>query len=121
MRHSIRRAARVILIATTLGCVSNRTEESAPRTDRNLLTQEQLRAQHFDNAYDAIEALRSNWLLTRGPDSFATPSVVWVYMDNVKLGGIETLRAVPIGTISTIQHLDPITSTPRYVVGHAAG
>jgi hypothetical protein len=37
---------------------------------------------------------RSNWLSPRGPDSFVLPSVVWVYVDGVRAGGVEVLHTV---------------------------
>src|SRR5215467_12817246 len=38
----------------------------APEVDRSTLTQTQFGAHQFNTAYDAVEALRSNWLKTRG-------------------------------------------------------
>jgi hypothetical protein len=113
-------AKLLLCIAATLACAPGRTG-GTPRPDRSVLTQESLRDQHYENVYQAVEALRSNWLLSRGPDSFTAPSIVLVYMDNVKLGGVEWLRTVPISAVSTIQHLDPNEATARYGIGHGAG
>jgi len=89
--------------------------------DRNLLTGEQLRSQHFENAYDAIEALRSNWLASRGPDSFQTPTIVLVYLDNVRLGGVEMLRGISTQSVASIQRFDGLEATARWGIGHGAG
>jgi outer membrane cobalamin receptor len=58
---------------------------------------------------------------TRGTDSFNSPSVVLVYFDNVKLGGIETLRTIEPGAIAKIEHFDGPEATARWGVGHAGG
>lgn len=121
MRTSRRRVGILMLFAATFACTTNRTAESAPRIDRNVLTQAQMLEQHFESAYAAIEALRSNWLVARGPDSFASPSIVKVYIDNIYLGPVDRLREVSVQIVSTIQHLDPLAASARYGVGHGAG
>jgi hypothetical protein len=68
-----------------------------------------------------VQALRANWLNTRGVDSFRTPSRVWVYVDNVRLGGVESLRGVSIGSISYIEHFDGIAASGRWGLDHGAG
>ncbi|MEO8619502.1 MAG: glycosyl hydrolase 115 family protein [bacterium] len=124
MRHTIRTTRFLLLVVALSACASNRTAESnakAPSPNRNVLSGTDLREQHFNTAYDAIEALRSNWLQTRGPDSFQSPSIVIVYLDNVKLGGVETLRAIELTALRTIEHFDGTTATARWGVGHGGG
>jgi hypothetical protein len=121
MRPSPRRRFISLLLVLACACAGNPPGESAPRGDRNLLTQKELLDQHFLSAYDAVEALRSQWLQPRGPDSFVSPSQVWVYIDNVKLGNVESLRTVPVSTIMSIRHFSANEATARWGVGHAAG
>src|SRR5450759_1937400 len=121
MRYAMRNTTAVLLSLALLGCLSSQSAQSgqpASRVDRNILTGAELRAQHYNSVYEAIEALRGNWLQARGPDSFASPSIVLVYMDNVKLGGVETLRAVDVGTLESIEHFDGTSATARWGVGH---
>ena len=101
-------------------CQRGGTERIRP-ADRNVLTQAQLADHRFTTAYDAVEALRSNWLNTRGSDSFQTPSYVRVYLDNVSLGGKETLRTIAIGSINYIKYFDGISATSRWGLDHGAG
>ena len=124
MRILLRRLSVVLLSATALACASHTTpaDGTTPtNSNRNVLTSESMRAQHFETVFDAIQALRSNWLEPRGPDSFRTPSVVLVYMDNTRLGGVETLRAISTGAISKVEHFDAVQATARWGVGHGAG
>lgn len=114
-----RRLTALLLVASA--CSSNPQSESAPRGDRTTLTQKEMLDHHFQTAYEAVEALRGQWLQARGPDSFSTPSQVWVYMDNVKLGDVQSLRTVHPSTILAIRHFDPNAATARWGVGHAAG
>jgi len=93
----------------------------APETDRSMLTRTQFSEHQFNTAYDAIESLRSNWLKTRGTDSFQNPSQVRVYLDNVSLGDTATLRTIAINTIVYIKYFDGISATARWGLDHGAG
>jgi hypothetical protein len=117
--HLTRRLTALLLLAAA--CAGSPPREGASRGERNLLTQKELLDQHFLSAYDAVEALRSQWLRARGPDSFTSPSQVWVYMDNVKLGDVESLRGVAVSTIMSIRYFGANEATARWGVGHGAG
>ena len=75
----------------------------------------------FNNAYDAVEALRRNWLLSRGPDSFQSPTTVQVYLDQMRLGGIEQLKTIQTINITSIRYYDGISATARWGLDHGAG
>jgi hypothetical protein len=77
--------------------------------------------QHFQTAYEAVEALRSQWLQSIRLESFGTPPRVWVYQDNVRLGDVESLRGVAVNTILSIRRFSPNEATARWGVGHSAG
>jgi len=89
--------------------------------DRTVLTQSQFTDHQFNNAFDAIEALRSNWLKTRGTDSFQNPSQVRVYLDNISLGDTASLRTIAINTIVYIRFFDGVQATARWGIDHGAG
>ena len=107
--------------ANTAACASNPSNEGTPRTDRSVITQQEMLEKHFQSAYEAVSALRTNWLQTRGTDSFNTPSQVWVYVDNVKYGDVESLRTIHPSTILNIRHYDANEATARWGIGHGAG
>ncbi|MEP6618392.1 MAG: glycosyl hydrolase 115 family protein [bacterium] len=120
MRPSRWRIGLLLSFAVLVACAARRTR-SAEAVDRSVLTREQLQDLHYETAYDVVEAMRSSWLQSRGPDSFVTPSQVWVYLDNIRLGDVSTLRSIPTRSVARIQHLDPVDATARYGVGHGAG
>ena len=118
----MRRIARCVALAAAVlvsGCAS-RLKTGEVR-DHGTLTKEQIAESHFTTAYDAVEALRSNWLKARGTDSFQTPSEVLVYLDNTRLGGTDTLREIAANTIVYMRFYDGVTATGRWGIGHAAG
>jgi hypothetical protein len=121
MHQLTRKLALIGLAVLLVGCATNPPGGRAPRGDRDVVTEEQLNEQNFPSAYDAVEALHSNWLQSRGPDSFSNPTEVWVYLDNVKLGDVSTLRTIHPRTIREIRHYDGTQATARWGIGHGAG
>lgn len=100
---------------------SGNSGSSRPRGDRNLLTQEQIRESNHQTLYDVVQSLRSNWLHDRGVDSFSNPTQILVYMDDVRLGGVETLRSIPTLGISYVRWYDGIAASGRWGLDHGKG
>jgi len=69
----------------------------------------------------AIEALRSNWLRERGPDSFSTPGHVQVYLDDSRVGGVETLRMLSLANVLFIRHVNGVDAAARWGLDHGQG
>ena len=124
MRSYSRRLAAFALLSSVAlaaeGCKSSATTTNAPTPNRNILTRAQIDAR-YSTVYEAVEGLRTNWMNTRGSDSFNNPSVVRVYMDNSLLGGKETLRTIAVASISYVRWFDGVTATQRWGVNHGAG
>jgi hypothetical protein len=120
MANSFGRSALLCLLLLCSACASS-GRNSSERVDLDLITHEQIREHGFRNAYEAVAALRSNWLLTRGPDSFSTPTTVQVYYDATRLGGIETLRSLATIDIVYIKYFDGIAASGRWGLDHGQG
>src|SRR6266516_2022373 len=108
MRPVLSRLTLFALITFATACAARQPAAPGASTDRDLITRQQILEHRFNNAYEAVESLHSNWLQTKGTDSFRSPSQVWVYLDDTKLGGIETLREIASATIGSIRHYDGI-------------
>jgi hypothetical protein len=124
MRFHVTRSTKVALLsvgALVASCAGPKGDPGQPRPDFNVLTQKTLVENHFQTAYDAVQALRSNWLNAKGPDSFTTPTEVRVYLNGTMLGGVETLREIGTPTLVSIRHYDGIAATARWGLGHGAG
>ena len=109
-----------VFVLASSACASSKGS-SRTSTDHTLITREQIRQNNFTNAYDAVANLHANWLQKRGADSFLTPGEILVYFDEVKLGGVETLRSVTSSSIIFIRFFDGIAATNRWGVGHSNG
>lgn len=102
------------------GCASSQAN-ARHRVDMSVLTQDDLVDHQYENVLEAVQTLRSNWLNDRGPDSFASPSHIWVYIDNTKVGDIQSLASISTRYISSIRKVNGIDATARWGIGHSAG
>jgi hypothetical protein len=102
------------------GCASS--GGTAARQGRpDLLVEDQIRGNSFATVYDAVLALRPNWLRTRGTDSFATPTQIQVYVDNMRVGGIANLQQIPVVSAYYVQWFDGLEASARWGLGHGSG
>jgi hypothetical protein len=76
---------------------------------------------NYASVYDAVAARRSMWLQPRGPDSFVVPSIVWVYIDGTRAGGVEILHTIQPRLVNTVRFYDGPSATSRWGVDNGAG
>ncbi len=119
--RSISRLALGAVLAVSLACASGGSATKLPGRDISLITRDQIVEYQFRNAFDAVQALHSQWLATRGTDSFSNPTEVLVYLDGTRLGGIQMLRDIATPSIAFIRHYDGITASARWGLDHGQG
>jgi hypothetical protein len=97
-----------ILIACASGGVTAR--------DANVITAPELSRSGAANAYDAIRHIRPELLRTRDPGSvvYFRANRPAVAVDNVIVGGIEVLRAMPLDTVARIEYVSAWKAAKRY-------
>ena len=123
MHRPLGRLALLVLLAlpaATVACASRSSSAGHTRDRPDLITKSQFDPR-YTNALEVVQALRANWLQTRGSDSFRTPSQVVVYMDNLPMGGIAALRQIRLDVVEYIRHYDAGAATSRWGTGHGAG
>ncbi|CAN5759986.1 hypothetical protein BH23GEM3_BH23GEM3_00370 [soil metagenome] len=99
------RYTTLLLAVTMLACFGSRSGDRALQ-DPEVLTQDDIRASSARNAYELVERLRPRWLRP-GPDrSLRLDTVILVYFDGVRLGGVDTLRDIERESILTMRVLD---------------
>jgi hypothetical protein len=98
------------------------SDVTAQRSRRDILTKAQIEATHQKDAYSVVASLRSNWLRERGSDSLTRdPTKVLVYLDNVRMGQVDALKAIRVESINYIQHFDGNAASARWGIGHGQG
>jgi len=121
------------LAAAVAGCASSSTgssgasQQASPTRTRgssDRITAEELATIDVQNALQAIQRLRPNFLQNRGGASSSItqgPQDVVVYVDQTRMGGPSTLAQIPITDVKEIQHLSGTDATQRYGTGHGSG
>jgi hypothetical protein len=118
---------RFILAAVVV--LAGACASSGERSDRqyrspNTLTYEQISEVRATNAYEVVERLRSQWLRRRGQTQLpgsAGEFEVQVYLDDVRLGGVERLHEIGIAEIEYMRYFPPSEASSRWGFGHGAG
>lgn len=93
------------------------------RGGRAAITAEEMRGRGVRNALDAVQLLRPEWLTDRGYHVIGEEADerIRVYLDDVRLGGIPSLRDVSIERIGSLHFLDAGAATARWGAGHSHG
>jgi hypothetical protein len=107
----------LVLAVFVVGCAT--TGEAGTRTDRNQLLADEIQTRQFTSAYDAVQALRPQWLRTRVQDG--TVANVVVYVDNTRAGGTGFLRTMEATAVVSMRYLNPSEASTRYGRGHSGG
>lgn len=124
MRPFLRRilpALLLLLAACSSGRATPEVGEMRARRDANLLTRQELAETHVSDSYEAVRMLRPAWLQKRGSLSATQPTDIKVYLDNVQLGGPQSLRSIPVNSVQKMQFLDAATATQRWGTGNVHG
>ena len=120
MPLSMLRSAMVAsLLIAGIACGARQTA-GGERIDRNVITQAQIRERGFRTAYEAVESLKAPWLLVR-PDGLSQQREVIVYLDDIRLGGIQSLKQIQSPQIILIRYFDSQTAIMRWGVDHSQG
>jgi len=104
-----------LLSATLAACVAP-NQVPRPIPDPQLITQDEISYSRATTAYDAIQRLRANFLSRRGETTILGRSSTYptVYVDGLKFGDVDALRAIPAGQIATIRLFTAWDAATRY-------
>lgn len=75
----------------------------------------------FISAWDAVDALRGNWLHDRGTSSFTRPTEILVYLDGVRHGNVSSLRDIPATSVENIRFFNGMDASTRWGLDHGKG
>jgi hypothetical protein len=109
--HPVRVFATAALL--TLAACSGHTPPSDRATSSNRLTADEIAAAPVNNAYDALERLRPNFLRPRVTAS-RTSAYATVFIDGVRRGPLEVLRSVAATTVVEMRLINAADATTRY-------
>jgi hypothetical protein len=76
----------------------------------------------YASLYEVVQALRGRWLRSRGPNTIlGRQTEVQVMVDDMRLGGVNTLRSLTRDNVVQIAFVDPVTAAQRWGGKYAQG
>lgn len=111
---------RLSLLLILAGCGAT----AGPRRgNSDILTREEILTSTASTAYELIEQMRPQFLRSRGALSVQDPRPVYpiVYVNDMRHGGLEALRAILVQEISEVRFISAADATTRWGTGHAGG
>lgn len=113
----------VLPLVTACASVGNSARSAGPRPERNLITAEEIAGVSVSNLFDAVRLLRPQWMSNTNPSTFrvAAEGTIIVYMDRIRFGEPEQLRAFPPSIATSVRFLDPSEANAEFGVGHLKG
>ncbi|HKJ92396.1 MAG TPA: hypothetical protein VJ957_04465, partial [Longimicrobiales bacterium] len=105
------------------GCATTRAGRPA---DPNVITQDEIQTVPASStAYDVVRLLRPQFLYRRGVQSIRDPvdpsAGILVYVDGVRVGGVDELKSIPSDQVQQIDRLNARDATTKYGTGHGYG
>jgi hypothetical protein len=111
----------LLVLASACASAASGGESSGPRGDPDRITTAEIQGAQYSNTHDLVRALRPRWLVTRGAQSATQSGGIAVYVDNVRQGGLGSLRDIPLATVASLEYLDGGEATQRWGTGHNYG
>ncbi len=113
-----------VLLATFLlvaGCAL--PAPSSSTSGRELITAEDIARTSANTAYEVVERLQPQWLISRGNTSLTDPSatIPSVFVSGVQVGDVEYLRGVLAGDVAEMRYYPPGEAGARFGMGHPRG
>ncbi len=101
-----------------LACASSSStgnQSPSARRSADVITSAELANSSAKEAFEAIDLLRPQWFRKRGGAAFA------VYVNNIRLDIVESLRSIPTAQVEEIRYLNPNAATTFFGTGHMGG
>lgn len=86
--------------------------------NRNLLDYGDIQGSRHTTALELIQELRPHWLEVRRAGSGLAKRV---YLGDLSIGGVETLRQISLETVETLHYYDGPAAAQRWGPDHSAG
>lgn len=94
----------VLLLLAGTACTGTRSGVRGSNPDR--ISRAEIEASSAQDAYELVQRLRPRWLQTRGSRSLTMSTGILVFLNDSRLGGLESLRQISKNGILSIRYLD---------------
>jgi hypothetical protein len=120
------RLALVIGLPVVVACSGSHqasADRSAPSSNADVITAEELGTTSAPTLYDAVRHLRPAWFLRSQPTAVLgqNQAQLIVYVDGIRYGGMESLRQVSTSAAAFVRYYSPGSAEARFGPGHLVG
>ena len=98
-----------LLAVLIAACASSGRSGSSIRRDPNLISTAEIEEEiqsGVRDLFELVERRRPRWLQVRGERSLNLQTVIAVYHNEARLGGIDALRGYPLTAVTSLKYLD---------------
>ena len=113
-------AGFLLVVAIVAGCTRASQTSPSTRSNSNLVTRDEIASVPEGNLYDALQRLRPELLRARSTATAAT-AVPVVFVDGIRRGSIDYLRAINNRQVMEVRYINAIDATTRYGLNVPAG
>lgn len=112
-----------LLLVATIALACAPASGRGPVRNQNYIAGEELAATNYSNLYDAIQALRPNFLRSRGRNSFDPDQSEHpvVYLDGQRFGELAILKSMSPHRVLAIRSLSGPDATTKYGTNNTSG
>jgi hypothetical protein len=121
LRRNSRLTSILAFAAILAGCGAGSGTRAEDRQNPRLITAAEMEAAGYTDAFSVVQALRPQWLWTRGTTTVNLQESIKVYLDGSLMGGPEQLRQIQVRSITSIRFLDGLEATNRWGLDHGLG
>ncbi len=116
-------AGPVLALALLAAGACATTSSGGSGRSPSVLLADELQELNVDNAYQAVERARPQWLNSRASPTPANPDGAEpvVYVDGIRAGGLGELRRVRVVSIVRIEYMRANDATSRFGTNHQGG
>jgi hypothetical protein len=100
----------------------NDVTSSGSAASPSVITRAEMEQAPYASLYEVVQALRGRWLQTRGPNTLlGRPVEVQVFVDDLRMGGVDALRSLKTDNVVSISFVDPVAAGQRWGGKYAQG
>jgi hypothetical protein len=113
-------------LATVVACASSKSDRANPNlgSDRNVITEEEIRSVPAANLYDLVSKLRPQMLRAHGQSTLGGSTASdfpIVYLDGRNYGDIGSLRGLIPSQVSLVRYYDATNAAGKFGAIAASG
>ena len=115
----MRKGIYLLALASVVACASSKSDRASPNlgSDRNVITEEEIRSVPASNLYELVSKLRPQMLRAHGQSTLGGSTASdfpVVYVDGRNYGDIASLRSLIPSQVSLVRYYDATNAAGKF-------